>query len=85
MASYTLYFRIEELSHQLKRKGEAEIAIEEQARQQEISMMELEASLSQVKDALLQKQLEVSLLISASFSRPMHYILLTPIYVLCCI
>lgn len=60
MASDTLCFRIEELSQRLQKKGEAEIALEEQARQQEIAMMELEASLSQVKDALLQKQLEVS-------------------------
>ena len=52
-------YRIEELETKLKEKCAVELALDEQARQQELTMMELEASLSQVKEALVQKQLEV--------------------------
>ena len=56
----TLMYRISDLRAELETRSKAESALKQQARSQEVASMELEASLSRVKEDLAQRQIEVS-------------------------
>lgn len=52
-------YRITELRAELERRGGTETALEKQTRRQEVAIMELEASLANVREEIEQRQLEV--------------------------
>ncbi len=53
------WYRISELRAELDRRGDTEKALEEQTREQEVAIMELEASLASVREEIDERQLEV--------------------------